>query len=214
MKNLILTFSVLLLILFPFTKAIAFSEGSVELSDMEVGFLYYKVSKLPVPWDHFANHYTEYRSASDEFQRMDVMEQIKPVLQNMQMKVTNNNSFIIKFKSKLGEYDFKNTGFPTGLSDTTFITISTSRVNMKGPDFGIGFINGHDYYFLKLTPQEAREKVILLRDSREVLISVEYEPQSAAEELMNYTNFRLIKAKIKSLKVYSSKNGQPIGEMR
>lgn len=214
MKNLILTFSVLLLILSPFTKAIS-SEGPVELSDLEVGFLYYKVSKLPIPWDHFANHYAEYRSARDEFQRIDVMEQIKPILQNMQMKVNNNNSFVIKSKSTLGEYDFKNNGFPAGLSDTTFIPISTSRVNMKGPDFGVRFINGHDFSFLKLTPQEAREKVILLRDSRDVIIEVEYEPQSATEETAGFfATYRMIKGKIKGIKVFASKSGRLVGEVK
>jgi hypothetical protein len=188
-------------------------EGPEELNDLEVGFLYYKLSQLPIPWDHFANHYAEYRDAKDEFQRLEVLERIKPVLEKMKNKVYSSNSFIVKFKSRLGEYDFQNNGFPTNILQRTFVPTMKVRSNMKGPDFAIKFQNGQEFSYLKVDPQEARKKVIALRDSREAVIEIEYEAKSAGEDTINYISYRMIDAHIKKLRAYSLKNNVLIGEM-
>lgn len=191
----------------------AFGEIAEELDVLEVGFLYYKISHLPIPWDHFANHFAEYRDAKDEFQRLDVLEKIKPVLEKKRNKVNSSNSFIVKFKSRLGDYNFQNNGFPTSISIGTFIPMMNYRSNVKGPDFAIRFVNGQEFSYLKLDPQEARKKVIALRDSREVIIEIEYEPHGAGEDLIDFREYRVIDVKIKKLRAYSLKNNILIGEM-
>lgn len=188
-------------------------EGPEELNDLEVGFLYYKLSQLPIPWDHFANHYAEYRDAKDEFQRLEVLERIKPVLEKMKNKVYSSNSFIVKIQGRLGEYDFQNNGFPTNILQGTFAPTIKARSNMKGPDFAIKFKNGQKFSYLKVDPQEARKKVIALRDSRDAVFEIEYEAKNAGEDTMNYRSYRVIDAHIKKLRAYSLKNDILIGEM-
>ncbi len=192
-------------------------EGSEELNDLEIGFLYYKLSQLPIPWDHFANHYAEYRDAKDEFQRLEVLERIKPVLEKMRNKVYSSNRFVVKIRSRLGEYDFQNNGFPTNIGQGTFVPTMKLRSNMKGPDFAIRFLNGQEFSHLKVDPQEARKKVIALRDSREAIFEIEYEAKNAGEDVININynsmNYRVIDANIKKLRAYSLKNNILIGEM-
>lgn len=201
---------IIILVLF---ATCGFPENVIEPSDMELGFLYYKTSKLPVPWDHFANHYAEYRSAADEFQKTDIIEKIKPLLEEMQQKVLNANSFIIKFGATIGEYNFESEGFPTGIIDTTFIPTPVNRSNMKRPDFAIEFTNASNYSLLKIKKEEARKKVLFLRDSRKVLIELEFVPKSAEEKRITYDVYRAILGEIKRIKVFSSTSGQLIGEM-
>lgn len=208
--NLILCLTIFFLCAF---STPASCDGPEELNDLGVGFLYYKLSQLPIPWDDFANHYAEYREAKDEFQRLDVLKGIKPVLEEMKNKVYSSGSFIVKFKSKLGEYDFQKNGFPTNILQGAFVPTIKARSNMKGPDFAIKFLNGQDFAYLKVNPQEARQNVIALRDSREVVIEIEYEAKSAGEDTMNFITYRVIDAKIKKLTVYSLKNNILIGEM-
>lgn len=189
------------------------SEEVIEPSDLEIGFLYYKTSKLPIPWDHFANHYTEYRSARDEFQRMDAMEKIKPLLEDIQRRVLKANLFIVRFRTRVGEYDFENGGFPIEITDTTYLPIPTSRSNMGGPNFAIEFINGHKYSILKVSKEEARKRIVFLRDSRQVVIEVEFVPKAAEEKRIDlFRTYRFISAEIKRIKVFSEK-GQLLGEM-
>lgn len=190
-----------------------FSDNSMDLSDLEVGFLYYKVSKLPILWDHFANHYVEYRDARDEFQRVDAMGKIKPILEDMQNKVLNTSSYVMKVGGYLDEYDFGNGGFPTGINNTTYIPVPVSRSNMKGPDFAILFINGEKYSILKLSKEEARKRIVFLRDSRRVVFEIEFTPKTAREERLGYYMHRVISAEIIKIKVFSEKYGQLIGEI-
>ncbi len=124
-----------------------------------------------------------------------------------------SKSFLVKFQGRLEEYDFQNGGFPTYMGQGAFVPTTKFRSNMKGPDFAIKFVNAQEVSYLKLDPQEARKKAVALRDSREALIEIEYESQSAAEDTIDFTNYRMINVKIRKLRAYSFKNNILIGEM-
>lgn len=159
----------------------------VKLDNLRAGFLFHRLSKMPVKLEDFAVAFPEVGQASDEFERRDVLAKVKPDLEDAQRSVATAKSFLIAIRSKLGDYDFDRKGFPTGISETTFVPFDVGAFGAD-PHYAVSLKNGAEYSLLQMEEGEARKFAAVMRKCctyREVTLEVVVTPISAEKTTLD-----------------------------
>ena len=147
----------------------------MRVNDQSIVFLYESRAEIPAPDHHIANVISvDYRRAQDEFTRYELMERIKPVIDKRKAEAGKATGVYLIVGSNLGEYDFEEKGFPTGMGDGTFVNFDNN--------YTVTFVNGEVLGFLPVPLESARALAGQLRRSRRAAISIYGDVVSAKEQ--------------------------------
>ena len=147
-------------------------------SGNQVMFLYIAASKLPPDYEKLAASYSsEYRSTSDSFRKNDLLQAIKPQLdQKLALAAANPYGWMDIDDAKLGAYDFARKGFPVGEFDD-----GRYRYFYDNSDYKIGWINPGQVAFAPVPDEALARKIESMRSgySNQPKLKVYFFAQSA-----------------------------------
>lgn len=166
-------------------------------TSIELALLYYKVSKLFLPWDDIASGFDDYRRAQDEFRRREVGARIKQGLEAEFARISVDQTFMFRTSVTLGEYQFEEKGFPTSFPPYMYYSIPS---NMSGPPFAIVFLNARDVRLWPIDADAGRVVAQRLGRQRRVSAEIEYRVQRAREDQINYQVSRILDVKIERIR--------------
>lgn len=184
----------------------------VKLDNLRAGFLFHRLSKTPVKLEDFAVAFPEVGQARDEFERRDVLARVKPDLEDAQRSVATAKTFLIAIRSNLGDYDFDRKGFPTGISETTFVPFDVGAFRGE-PHYAVSLKNGAEYSFLQMQEEEARKFAAVMRKCctfREVTLEVTVAPISAEKTALDNSLKKRGNIIAKVLKMRVLYDGRPV----
>ena len=129
-------------------------------SGNQLMFLYVAASKLPPDYAKLAQSFSkEYRNSSDSFRKNDLLQAIKPQLdQNIAQATANPYGWMEVDDAGLGAYDFDRKGFPVGeFSDSTY------RYFNDNYDYKIGWANHQQLAFLPVSDETLARQLESMR---------------------------------------------------
>ncbi len=129
-------------------------------SGNQIMFHYVAASKLPPDYAKLAEPYSkEYRNTSDTFRKNDLLEAIKPQLdQQIAQTAANPYGWMKVSDANLGAYDFDRKGFPVGE-----FASSTSRYFNDNYDYKIGWSNYNQVAFAPVKDEAAARQIEAMR---------------------------------------------------
>ena len=149
--------------------------AQVRVTDSNVPFLYESRAAIRMPDHRLASIISkDYRDAGDEFTRHDLLQQLKPVIENRLDQAADTARVFLSIGSTLGDYNFGHEAFPSGMSADTYI-------RFRDP-YQVRFSNAPLFEFIPVPPEQARSAAAALRRSRAVTFRVEGSIASVAED--------------------------------
>jgi hypothetical protein len=121
-------------------------------------------------------------------------------------------TFLIAIRSKLGDYDFDRKGFPTGISETTFVPFDVGAFGAE-PNYAVSLKNGGEYSLLQMEEEEARKFAAVMRKCctyREVTLEVVVAPISTEKMVLDSTMKKRGNIIAKILKMRVLYDGRPV----
>ena len=133
----------------------------VELeSGNQLMFLYVAASKLPPNYEKLAAAFSsEYRNTSDSFRKNDLMQAIKPQLeQKIAQASTDPYAWMGVSNAELGAYDFQRKGFPVGAFEEGSYRYFNDNYGYK-----IGWANGPQLAFAPVADEAVARQLESMR---------------------------------------------------
>ncbi len=174
----------ILLFLLPFLTFAEDVTKEIRITDKNVFYFYESRAEIKAPFHELAGHISnEYRNAQDEFVRQDILEQIKPILEEQLNLFESTNEVFLEVDGQLAEYDFEKNVFPIRLSKENVFTW-TVRQQYAPPDgrqstlfrfdknYAVALTNPEEIKFLPLPLDNAREFASELRSSRRAVFKI------------------------------------------
>jgi hypothetical protein len=129
-------------------------------SGEQIAFIYYGLAKMPVDYAKVAEIYPDYRYTNDEFKKQDLLNALKPKIDQEIAKGKATQYYKIKWDNfSLEQYDFNAKGFPQNqISPGT--SFGWSETNYR-----ITFSNSDEFKLLKVE-DEAKARVIAEKRSK------------------------------------------------
>lgn len=124
-------------------------------SDSDIMFAYFALSSIPVDYDKVLMSYSnDYRLASDEFKKQDILNALKPKVDQEIAAAKNSRYLKMTWNGfRLNKYDFQAKGFPQdALSES-------SHLGWESYGYRLAFTNGDSFKFFKVN-DEAKARVI------------------------------------------------------
>lgn len=137
------------------------NDAYVEITSGEqITFIYYGMAKMPVDYAKIAEIYPDYRNANDEFKKQDILNALKPRIdQEIQKGKTTQYYKIIWNNFRLDQYDFSAKAFPQSE------IASGSTFGWNDSSYRIAFTNPDDFKLFKVE-DEAKARVIADKRSK------------------------------------------------
>ncbi len=129
-------------------------------SGNQIMFLYVAASKLPPDYEKLAQSYSrEYRESNDSFRKNDLLQAIKPQLdQKIASATAEPYGWMQVDEANLGAYDFERKGFPVGeFNDGRY------RYFNDAYDYKIGWSNYAQLAFLPVADEALARQIESLR---------------------------------------------------
>lgn len=128
----------------------------------QVMFLYVAASKLPPDYTKLAEAYSkEYRNTNDAFRRNDLLQAIKPQLdQKIAQAKADPYGWMQVDEANLGTYDFQRKGFPVGEFDDGRYRYFNDNYSYK-----IGWSNYRQLAFLPVTDEALARQIEATRSN-------------------------------------------------
>lgn len=130
-------------------------------SGEQIAFIYYGLAKMPVDYAKVAEIYPDYRYSNDEFKKQDILNALKPRIDQEIAKGKTTQYYKIKWDNfSVNQYDFNAKGFPQNeiSPGTTFGWSGDSN-------YRIVFTNPDDFKLLKVE-DETKARVIADKKSK------------------------------------------------
>lgn len=81
-------------------------------SGNQIMFMYYALSNLPLDYNAIASHYSlDYRTTNDEFKKHDLLNSLKPNIDNLVASAKKSRYMTFDIGINLGHYDFNTKSF-------------------------------------------------------------------------------------------------------
>lgn len=149
--------------------------AQVRVTDGNILFLYESRADVRAPDHELAAIISkDYKDAADEFTRHDLLQKIKPVIERRLSEAEQTERVHLVIGSRLGNYDFERSAFPSDMSDNTYIAFDRS--------YRVQFDNADRFAFIPVPQEEARSLAGALRISRAVTFRVEGTISRVAED--------------------------------
>lgn len=126
-------------------------------SGNQVMFMYYAISNLPVDYDKIASRYSaDYNQTSDVFKKQQILDAIKPRINEEIAAAKQNRYFYIIDDANLDHYDFNLKGFPVNSPITDPDAYGYFYDNS---DYHYTFTNGDKYKLLKVADTDKAKMI-------------------------------------------------------
>lgn len=124
-------------------------------SDSDIMFAYYALSSIPVDYDKVLMSYSnDYRLASDEFKKQDILNALKPKIDQEIAAAKSSRYLKMTWNGfRLDKYDFQAKGFPQ--DDLS----GSSHLGWENYGYRLAFTNGDSFKLFKVD-DEAKARVI------------------------------------------------------
>lgn len=145
------------------------------LAPIPTALVWARVAGAPVSYDEVAYGYPELGGGLDEFQRRDRLAATRTRLERLDRELATERVFIVLLDDTLKDYDFARGGFPTMLTNKSYVPMPSAITGMKGAPYAIALTNGADFGFVQAGEAGARKA--LERDiTRQAQLELEVEP--------------------------------------
>jgi len=130
----------------------------VELdSGNQIMFAYLGIAGMPIDYNDVANTYSrDYRSASDEFMKNDLLKALKVKIDAGVAQAAQQRYVKLEIPDSIQKYDFEQKGFPL---DSSVWEKGSYRYFNDNSTYKLGFNNGADFRYLSV-PEEDKARVI------------------------------------------------------
>lgn len=124
-------------------------------SDNDIMFAYYALSSIPVDYDKVLMSYSnDYRLASDEFKKQDILNALKPKIDQEIAFAKNSRYLKMTWNGfRLNKYDFHAKGFPQDALG------NNSHLGWENYGYRLTFTNGDSFKLFKVQ-DEAKARLI------------------------------------------------------
>lgn len=190
------------------TMVVSFAQQVNHPNEFDLLLIYYKRSGLPIPWSSLAQHFDDYRRASNEFDRERMLVHLRPVIEKQLLAVEIQESFVFSTKIVIGEYDFDHGAFPLSITPLMYSEFITS---VPGPPLAILFVNADKFTTWSLSRDDGSQLLARLGGIRSVAADIIYRPVRAREGYINNTIHRIIDVEILSIKLSTYDRNLSIG---
>lgn len=130
-------------------------------------YVYNAFAAQPRPLAELAQKISQdYNRAPDEFAGWDLLKQLEPMIARKTAEAKATAKWRLNLKSKLDTYDFEKKKFPVGIDPNT-------RVDL-GSFYRLKFANNEKLRAIFLPIEEARRHQLRIRQSRNIIIVMEY----------------------------------------
>ena len=173
-----------------------FAQQPYQVEDIDMALIYYKLSGTQFPWKEIAQNYPEYRKASDEFARQDVLEKLKLRIEEQAKELMEGKkkSLAIITRMDIKEYDFDHAAFPLDFSENTYFSYASYPSVYE--DIAVTFKNGSQFTMWPVSKEEARKITQQIGSGREVVATIEFIPVSAKSAKISYRDRMVIEVNI------------------
>jgi len=185
-----------------FSFGVIAAEG-IQITDENIPFLYESRAAVKAPEHKIAALISnDYRSAKDEFTRHDLLKQLRPVITERMAEGRKTQAVIMLVSTKLGDYDFNKSVFPTGIDGDTFLNHENG--------YAVRFANADAASLLPVSVETARSLAGHLRDTRRAHLKIHGVITGAKEEKLNWSPRKVLKVKITKIEI-QHESGIPVG---
>ena len=152
------------------------NQTPTRITHENISFVYESRVSTPEPDEWFMRLISaDYRSASDEFTRRRLADQLQPVIDRRLREARAVSRISVEVTYALGEYDFERSAFPTSAISEYVTNYDranwSSSVSRKG--YSLEFTNAEDFAFVPVAEDFAQELITgEMRDSRRVELIV------------------------------------------
>lgn len=124
---------------------------------LQVIYMYYALSELPVKYEAIADCYSDDYSHADELSKKKILDQIKPRIDGELLKVRGERYFSVVMRADLNEYDLNFGGFP--VINQIGSDCVGSFMDWKDLNYKYAFTNGDDYKVLVVSDEALVRKI-------------------------------------------------------
>ncbi|ODS09644.1 DUF4852 domain-containing protein [Vibrio scophthalmi] len=174
------------------------------VTDENIPFLYDVRAEIKATDEKLASIMSkDYRLAKDEFSRYDLLQKIKPIIDNRLQKAAKTDAIELHIGGNLEDYDFDKKGFPSGFGEGTYIPFQNK--------YAVTFSNSNDIQFIPVSMESARLLSSELQKNRRASYIIKGNIIEVKEDNMNYHTYKTIKMKITEIEAKLSDSGKLIG---
>lgn len=189
-------------LMFVLSSVVVAAQG-IQITDENIPFLYESRAAVKAPEHKIASMISDdYRSAKDEFTRHDLMKQLRPVIVERLAEGKKTQAVIMLVNTKLGDYDFNKSVFPTGINGDTFLDHENG--------YAVKFTNADAASLLPVSVETARSLSGHLRDTRRAKLTIHGVITGAKEEKFNWALRKVLRVKITKIEI-QHESGIPVG---
>ena len=171
-----------------------------EITTQNAPIVYETKAEIPTPRELIAAAMSsDFNRLEDEFSKNDFLQKLNPVIDKKIAEAKALKDFDVIVGQDLAPYNFEHSGFPTGVSDSTFIPLG---------NYAVRFSNFQSCTFIKIPVDNAKRFSTALRRSRVAKIAYMGSINKVTEENLNGYN----QVKVIYLKVNQIQLSLPTGE--
>lgn len=168
---------------------VAAHADTVQFTSENVPFAYEINAEIPSPAESLAKIISrDYRNAPDEFTARELFDKIQPLIKKRLDAAKSVETWTLLIRDQLAPYDFSKAGFPTEISDTTFIPFDNG--------YAVMFSNGPDFQFLSVPVESAKAMARKLQGNRSIEIKVDGKVVGSQEKALNYSDRKVVLVEI------------------
>lgn len=161
----------------------------VQITSENVAFAYEINAEIPSPTESLAKIVSrDYRTAADEFTARELFEKIKPIITKRLDAAKSVQTWTLMLRERLAPYDFSKAGFPTELSDKTFVPFDN--------DYAVVFTNTPEFQLLPVPVESAKAMARKLQNNRTIELRVEGKAVGSKEQELNYSARKVVLVEI------------------
>lgn len=145
----------------------------VELdSGNQIMFAYLGIAGMPIDYNDVAQSYSsDYRSASDEFKKNDLLKALKAKIDTGVAQAAQQRYVKLEVTDSIGKYDFEKKGFPL---DSSVWEKGSYRYFGDNSNYKIGFNNGANFRYLNVPEEDKARTIEGLRSKYQSMRTVVY----------------------------------------
>ncbi len=176
------------------------------ITDDNAYFFYEAHAEIPTSHANLAKLMSsDYRTAPDEFTAHELLQKMEPVIERRIKEAGEAATVMIKIGAELPNYDFDKNGFPTSITETTFVPFTGN--------YSARFSNVADLTFVPVSADAAKLLAGRLSRNRSCYLKIFGSIEKSAEETINNSSQKVITISASRISI-ELENGTPVGEKK
>ena len=174
--------------------SVSTATAQYEIITQNAPIVYETKAEIPTPREVIAAAMSsDFNRLQDEFSKNDYLQKLNPVIDKKIAEAKSLKDFDVIVSQNLAPYNFEHNGFPTDVSDNTFIPLG---------NYAVRFSNFQNCAFIKIPLENAKELSMTLRRSRDAKIAYIGTLEKVTEENLNgYNQVKVIYLKVNQIRL-------------